>query len=112
MTSFIWKQKQQQVNDIIYMETKTTTKRFPYIVCNNAILIKIEAKKKNGPVAWYLALKVCVSVAGSSSIRVTWDFLGLAGSYPGLGVLWAQWGGGTTQPSFIHLAAESLRALL
>ena len=43
----IWKQKQQQVNDIIYMERKNKTKkRFPYIVCNNAILIKTEAKNR------------------------------------------------------------------
>ena len=97
MTSFIWKQKQQQNAFLTLFATTLFSSRL---------------KQKTGPVAWYLALKVCVSVAGSSSIRVTWDFLGLAGSYPGLGVLWAQWGGGTTQPSFIHLAAESLRALL
>ena len=28
---------------------------------------------------------------GSNPIRVMWDFSALAGSYPELGVLWAQW---------------------
>ena len=32
-------------------------------------------------------------VWGSNPIRVKWDFSALAGSYPELGVLWAQWEG-------------------
>ena len=49
---------------------------------------------------------------GFESIRVMWDFSPLAGSFPELGVLWAQWKAGTTQLSFIHFTDASLRVLL
>ena len=52
--------------------------------------------KYNGPapVAQWLARRtVGRKVWGSNPIRVMWDFSALAGSYPELGVLWAQWEG-------------------
>ena len=46
------------------------------------------------PVAQWLARRtVGRKVWGSNPIRVMWDFSALAGSYPELGVLWAQWEG-------------------
>ena len=46
------------------------------------------------PVAQWLARRtVGWKVWGSNPIRVMWDFSALAGSYPELGVLWAQWEG-------------------
>ena len=46
------------------------------------------------PVAQWLARRtVGRKVVGSNPIRVMWDFSVLAGSYPELGVLWAQWEG-------------------
>ena len=46
------------------------------------------------PVAQWLACRtVGRKVWGSNPIRVMWDFSALAGSYPELGVLWAQWEG-------------------
>ena len=50
--------------------------------------------KKPAPVAQWLARRtVGRKVWGSNPIRVMWDFSALAGSYPELGVLWAQWEG-------------------
>ena len=46
------------------------------------------------PVAQWLARRIVGRKAwGSNPIRVMWDFSALAGSYPELGVLWAQWEG-------------------
>ena len=46
------------------------------------------------PVAQWLARRTVGRKAwGSNPIRVMWDFSALAGSYPELGVLWAQWEG-------------------
>ena len=46
------------------------------------------------PVAQWLARRtVGRKVWGLNPIRVMWDFSALAGSYPELGVLWAQWEG-------------------
>ena len=46
------------------------------------------------PVAQWLAHQTLGrKVWGSNPIRVMWDFSALAGSYPELGVLWAQWEG-------------------
>ena len=46
------------------------------------------------PVAQWLARRFVGRKAwGSNPIRVMWDFSALAGSYPELGVLWAQWEG-------------------
>ena len=48
----------------------------------------------SAPVAQWLARRtVGRKVWGSNPIRVMWDFSALAGSYPELGVLWAQWEG-------------------
>ena len=44
------------------------------------------------PVAQWLAhWTVGWKALGSNPMRLTWDFSALAGSYPELGVLWAQW---------------------
>ena len=52
------------------------------------------AKKTTAPVAQWLARRtVGRKVWGLNPIRVMWDFSALAGSYPELGVLWAQWEG-------------------
>ena len=49
---------------------------------------------KPAPVAQWLARRtVGRKVWGSNPISVMWDFSALAGSYPELGVLWAQWEG-------------------
>ena len=49
---------------------------------------------KPAPVAqWLTRRTVGRKVWGSNPIRVMWDFSALAGSYPELGVLWAQWEG-------------------
>ena len=49
---------------------------------------------KPAPIAQWLARQtVGRKVWGSNPIRVMWDFSALAGSYPELGVLWAQWEG-------------------
>ena len=49
---------------------------------------------KPAPVSQWLARRtVGRKVWGSNPIRVIWDFSALAGSYPELGVLWAQWEG-------------------
>ena len=56
----------------------------------------MQIKKLRGPapVAQWLARRtVGRKVWGSNPIRVMWDFSALAGSYPELGVLWAQWEG-------------------
>ena len=42
---------------------------------------------------WLTRRTVGRKVWGSNPIRVMWDFSGLTGSYPELGVLWAQWEG-------------------
>ena len=50
---------------------------------SSIILIHTSAFSQPAPVAQWLA----------NPIRVMWDFSALAGSYPELGVLWAQWEG-------------------
>ena len=51
-------------------------------------------RSEPAPVAQWLARRtVGRKVWGSNPIRVMWDFSALAGSYPELGVLWAQWEG-------------------
>ena len=55
---------------------------------------KVKKKIIPAPVAQWLARRtVGRKVWGSNPIRVMWDFSALAGSYPELGVLWAQWEG-------------------
>ena len=67
------------------------------IVTKTGLVIhKKEENTKNfsAPVAQWLARRtVGRKVWGSNPIRVMWDFSALAGSYPELGVLWAQWVG-------------------
>ena len=51
-------------------------------------------EEQPAPVAQWLACQTVGRKAwGSNPIRVMWDFSALAGSYPELGVLWAQWEG-------------------
>ena len=53
-----------------------------------------ETVDRPAPVAQWLARRIVGRKAwGSNPIRVMWDFSALAGSYPELGVLWAQWEG-------------------
>ena len=55
---------------------------------------RIRCTLRPAPVAQWLARRtVGRKVWGSNPIRVMWDFSALAGSYPELGVLWAQWEG-------------------
>ena len=54
----------------------------------------VETRPEPAPVSQWLARRtVGRKVWGSNPIRVMWDFSALAGSYPELGVLWAQWEG-------------------
>ena len=55
---------------------------------------EIKSRELPAPVAQWLARRIVGRKAwGSNPIRVMWDFSALAGSYPELGVLWAQWEG-------------------
>ena len=59
----------------------------PYCLVNNLMC-------RPAPVAQWLASRTAGrKVWGSNPIRVMWDFSALAGSYPELGLLWAQWEG-------------------
>ena len=63
-----------------------------YII--NLICDELNILTAPAPVAQWLARRtVGRKVWGSNPIRVMWDFSALAGSYPELGVLWAQWEG-------------------
>ena len=54
----------------------------------------MKSHKSPAPVAQWLARRtVGRKVWGSNPIRVMWDLSALAGAYPELGVLWAQWEG-------------------
>ena len=65
------------------------------------------------PVAQWLARRtVSRKVWGSNPIRVMWDFSALAGSYPELGVLWAQWEGWNHTAELHPLHGCVLRVLL
>ena len=66
---------------------------------NDGNVLKRDEEKRRtqiipAPVAQWLAHRtVGRKVWGSNPIRVMWDFSAVAGSYPELGVLWAQWEG-------------------
>ena len=66
-----------------------------YMYCKSIKnLLRLRANPPPAPVAQWLARRtVGRKVWGSNPIRVMWDFSALAGSYPELGVLWAQWEG-------------------
>ena len=75
--------------------SRLTTAILSFLVCLLSLRKRKQRNKKvPAPVAQWLARRtVGRKVWGSNPIRVMWDFSALAGSYPELGVLWAQWEG-------------------
>ena len=79
----------KRINQIIFIEEKRKRKK----KCIS-IYKRLTHSFRPAPVAQWLARRtVGRKVWGSNPIRVMWDFSALAGSYPELGVLWAQWEG-------------------
>ena len=73
---------------------RLTNGRIIFHTDNQALVPIINKQPSPAPVAQWLARRtVGRKVWGSNPIRVMWDFSALAGSYPELGVLWAQWEG-------------------